>query len=283
MIGEVGGADKGLKVVASHRCWFPKGAWRWSTTEIAEMAREVGYEGVEWLPTWRFCWEMRQYGKLLASEGMVASGHRDWRFDRVMEAKLKGKPEWWYQLKNKEDWLFPPSGICLRALRGFQNRYRVPVSVGWFGDTGNFSPVMLELWGAKQGVGYEELLEWLDGDKRGRGVVLDTAKLSSWLESCGVEGKRRQVVRRLLPHVFEVHFRLKKSGREGAMDAGWGKLGNDTMDNWRLIRELGYKGRVVVEAGWPDMDERVFGVFGQARGRFREIHRELVKMVKETK
>jgi hypothetical protein len=268
-----------LKLVVSHRCWFPNGAYFFSTKEIAEMAKDLGYEGVEWLSTWRFGWEMLRYRKLLAPDGMVVSGHRDWRFDRVMEAKLKGKPWWWYQFKNKEDWLFPPSGMAVRTLKRFQRRYKAPISVSWFEDTRNFSPVMLELWGRKQGVDYEGLLRWLDEDSENRGVVLDTAKFSSWLESCGLLGKRRKVMKRLLPNVFEVHFRLKKKGREAAMDARWGRLKDDTVENWNLVRELGWKGRVVVEVGWPDLDESPFGLLKEDLEKFRELHGRVREMV----
>lgn len=168
-----------LKICISSRCFFPKGAYFYSTTKMAKLAEEVGYEGIEFLPTWRFVWEMNRYGELLAPKEMITSGHRDWRFDRVMEAGIKEKPWWFYQLRNKEDWLFPPSNSCLFALKKFQKKYKVPISTAWFTDTKNFSPVMLELWGPAQGVSYQGLLAWLKEDPKNHGVVVDTAKFTS--------------------------------------------------------------------------------------------------------
>src|SRR3989344_7253372 len=122
-----------LKICISARCFFPKGAFFYSTARMAEMAEAVGYQGIEFLPTWRFVWEMARYGKLLAPRAMVVSGHRDWRQDRVMEAKNTKKSLIYSQVKNKYDWVFPPlSGLCLKALQKFQKVYKVPISVTWF-------------------------------------------------------------------------------------------------------------------------------------------------------
>lgn len=226
-----------VKIVMSHRCVFPKGAFFYSTAEMAELAREVGYEGVEFLPTWRVVWEMKRYGKLLAPRSMVASGHRDWRFDRVMEAKLKGKPWWWYQIKNKEDWLFPSSGICRRALQNFQRVYGVPISVAWFEDAVNFSPVMLELWSVEQGVDQKRLVKWLTQDREHRGVVVDTAKFTSWCETNKMS--KKSMWKTIEPFVWELHYRVKGRYDRHMNLKGW--LSEDTEENlvW-ILKEKGW-------------------------------------------
>lgn len=256
-----------------------------STREMARIAREVGYDGIEFLPTWTFVYEMLRFGELTAPEEMIASGHRDWRFDRVMGALAKGRPWWWYQLRNKEDWLFPLSQICLPALQKFQKRYGVPISVSWTVDLPHFNPVMLELWGKAQGFDFADLKRWLEEDPENHGVVLDTAKFTSWLESNGLLDRKREIIRQLLPHIFEVHFRFKRKDRERALvgvGKDWGRLRDDTVENYLLVREAGYSGPVVVELGWPDVDESIVKMFGDDFCQFRQVHSELVRKLKET-
>lgn len=267
-----------LKICVSSRCFFPRGAYFNSTAEMASLAKDVGYEGIEFLPTWRVIWEMNRYGELLAPKEMIASGHRDWRFDRVMEAKLKRKPWWFYQLKNKADWLFPLSNLCLTALKRFQRKYKVPVSTAWFADTENFSPVMLELWSPEQGVDYEGLMKWLRSNPTNRGVVVDTAKFTSWLKRNRLFQKKKEVFRTLLPHIFEVHYRSKKKGLDRAMNLG-GKLRHDTHENLRFVLKEGYRGRIVVEFGWPDIDEPILGWRGDF-SKFLKVHQRMVKFLK---
>lgn len=254
-----------------------------STREMARIAREVAYDGIEFLPTWTFIYEMLRFGELTAPEEMVASGHRDWRQDRTMGAIIRGKPWWWHQLRNKEDWLFPLSRICLPILQKFQKRYKVPVSVSWTADLPHFKSVMLELWGRAQGFDYEQLMKWLKKDPENNGVVLDMAKFTSWLESNDLLDRKRELIKQLLPHIFEVHFRFKKKGREGALEEigkDWGRLRDDTMENYQLVLEAGYSGSVVVELGWPDVDESIVRMFNEDFQKFREVHSELVERLR---
>ena len=268
-----------LKICMSHRCVFPKGAFFYSTEKVAELAREIGYDGVEFLPTWTFVWEINCYGKLLAPESMVVSGHRDWRLDRVMEARKKGKSRLLAEIKNKYDWVSPPpSSQCLRALRRFQNVYKVPVSTQWFYDTVNFSPVMLELWSPEQGIDYNNLLIWLKGDPKGRGVVLDTAKFTSWLKENRIEDQKVKVFKNLLPHIFEVHYRSKKRNLIKSMNLG-GELRDDSEENLKFILRNGFRGRIVVEFGWPDLDDSLFGLFREDLGAFKRLHTKLISFI----
>lgn len=272
-----------LKICASSRCFFPKGAYFYSTAKMAELAQEVGYEGIEFLPTWRFVWEMKRYKKLLAPNKIIASAHRDWRFDRVMEAKIKEKPWWFYQLRNKEDWLFPPSNCCLSALKKFQEKYKVPVSTAWFADTENFSPVMLELWSPAQGVGWQGLMTWLEKDPQNHGVVVDTAKFTGWLKSDGLLNKRKQVIKKLLPYAFEVHYRFKKKGLDQAMNLGknGGRLQDDSDENLKLILNQGFSGRIIVELGWPDVEKNLVKWRGDWR-QFKQAHQTIIDFIKKT-
>lgn len=268
-----------LKICVSDRCFFPKGAYFYSTAKMAELAQEVGYEGIEFLPTWRFVWEMKRYKKLLAPNKMIASGHRDWRFDRVMEAKIKKRPWWFYQLRNKEDWLFPPSNCCLSVLKKFQEKYKVPVSTAWFADTENFSPVMLELWSPAQGVDYQGLMRWLKENPKNHGVVIDTAKFTSWLKDNNLLKKKRQIFRRLLPHVFEVHYRSKKKGLDKAVNLGGG-LRDDSDENLKFVLKEGYQGRIVVEFGWPDLEQNLLKWRGDWR-QFRQFHQAIINFIRQ--
>lgn len=275
---------RNFKLVASMRCFFPRGAFLMSTKEMARIAREVGYDGIEFLPTWSFVYEMLRFGELTAPEEMVASGHRDWRFDRTMGAITGGKPWWIYQLRNKEDWLFPLSQICLPVLQKFQKRYKVPVSVSWTADLPHFKPVMLELWGKAQGFDYAQLGRWIKNDPENHGIVLDTAKFTSWLESNNLLDRKREIIRRLLPHIFEVHFRFKKKGREGALGGigkDWGRLRADTVENYQFVLEAGYSGPIVVELGWPDVDESIVRMLGEDFRKFRKVHSEFVEKLSQ--
>ena len=269
-----------LKICISARCFFPKGAFFYSTARMAEMAEAVGYQGIEFLPTWRFVWEMARYGKLLAPRAMVVSGHRDWRQDRVMEAKNTKKSLIYSQVKNNYDWVFPPlSGLCLKALQKFQKLYKVPVSVAWFEDTKNFLPVMLELWSSAQGINQKSLVDWLEKDPATRGVVLDTAKIDSWAISNNLDKKK--VMRQLLPFIFEVHYRVKSNilGVDMGKTRGLGELSDETTRNLVDIITMGYKGRIVVEFGWPDLDRSPFGLISQDLDYFTKLHQRLINFI----
>lgn len=271
---------KKIKIVCSGRNFFPGGAFWLSTRRQEELARAAGYDGIEFLPTWRVAGEVVRHGRLLCSDKFVVSLHRDWRFDVVMETKIRKKP-WWNQFRRGFDWLFPLSGRCLSVLKKLQKRYKVAVSIMWFEDAKNFSRVMLELWNKKsQGVGYKELLRWLKEDKENHGVVMDTAKLTSWLESEGLVDKKEEVIKRLLPHTFEIHWRLKKKGRVIGLKGLGGGLKEDTDENLRLILKLGYQGRVVVEAGWPDLDDNQVGWLRADWSKWRDQHKRLVRRVR---
>jgi hypothetical protein len=266
---------KERKIIASHRCFFPKGAFFKSTDRVAELAKEVGYEGIEFLPTWRFVYEMRRYGKLLAPEEVIASGHRDWRIDRVMLARLDNKPDWAYQLKEKADLLFPPTNICLVSLKEFQKVYQKPVSTTWFGDTKNFSPVMLELHGYKVGVDEKKLFEWLKEDPQKRGIVVDITKFPKWLESIGKLDRKDEILKKLVPYIFEIHYRqIRKDNQWKLMTPKEGK---------EIIRQLsgyGYQGKVVVEFGWPDLDKPPFGLLSEDLEEFKELHQKTINFIR---
>lgn len=267
-----------LRLIASARCFFPKGAFFYSTGKIARLAKQVGYEGVEFLPTWRFIWEMKRYGRLLAPRTMVASGHRDWRFDRVREAQLTGRPWWWYQLKNKEDWLFPLSSPCLRTLQEFQKKYEVPVTTQWFEDTRQFSPVILELWSAEEGIDQNGLLKWLKEDPEKRGVVVDTAKFTSWCWTNDI--KKERTWSELEPYIWEVHYRIKEKYMKRIVSfVGW--LSDDSTINleW-ILKENKWRGKVVVEFGFPDLKDSPFGLVGEDIEWYIKLHKNIIDFVR---
>lgn len=265
---------KQIKLCISHRCFFPKGAFYYSTEKIAKLAKEVGYDGVEFLPTWRFVWEMKWYGKLLAPKEMVVSGHRDWRFDGIMDARLKNKNFWSGQIKERAFSVFPASNICLSALKQFQKAYQVPVSVAWLSDTENFSPVMLELWGTRQGIDQKELMNWLRKNPKNKGVVIDTAKFGKWLESNRLLKEKKGILNQLIPHIFEIHYRQVNQGNKWEL----AKL-KEIKEILRYVLKQGYRGRIVVEFGWPDLDDSPFGLFREDLEVFKKLHRNIFTFI----
>ena len=262
-------------IIVSYRCFFPKAAYFKSTANIAKMATDVGYGGIEFLPTWRFVWEMKRYGKLLCPDKMVSSGHRDWRIDRIYLARFDDKPDWSYQLREKADLLFPPTNVCLSALQKFQKVYKKPVSTTWFEDTKNFSPVMLELHGYKCGVDEKDLFRWLKKESKNRGVVVDTTKFTKWLEDENLTKRKDIILEKLVPHIFEVHYRQIKSDNKYKLAPA--KEGRQLIE--KLI-SYGYKGKIVIEFGWPDLDISPFGLIKEDMKSFRKIHRDLNKISK---
>src|SRR3989344_4331661 len=269
-----------MSIICSGRNFFPKGAWLYSTKKQSDLAKEIGYEGLNFLPTWRFVWEMLILGKLHASSDMILSAHRDWRFDRVMEAKTRNKPPWFYQIRNKEDWLFPPSSLCLKALKKFQKQYKKPVSVMWLEDTKNFSPVVLELWDKIQGINQRQLITWLKKDRKNRGVALDTLKFPGWLKSNGLENKENQVLDELMPYIKWVDYRATRKFREPSLAVTIEKM-EASERFFRLLLKKGYRGDVVVEFGWPDLESPPFGIINEDLPAFENLHKNLIKKIKD--
>lgn len=253
------------EIISSSRNFFPGGALE-SSKNLWQKAQEAGYQGIEFLPSWAVCWESISGGDLSIYPEFVSSLHRDWRLDRVMEARVKGKPDICYQLRNKEDWLFPPSDVCLGVLQKLQKKYKVSVSTMWFSDVKNFSPVMLELWSTEQGVNQNSLLTWLRKDPKNHGVVIDTAKIDSWAETNGISVEYS--LRKLWPYISEVHYRFKGKSL-GRISGVRGNLSEDSNKNMETILRMGYRGRIVVESGWPDM-EKGFSV---------QKHREILNIL----
>ena len=113
---------------------------------------------------------------------------------------------------------------------------------------------MLELWNQRQGIDQTRLIGWLKEDSKNRGVVIDTAKIDSWLISNDLEDQKAGIIQTLLPHTFEVHYRVKgKYNRRVQLD-GVGELSEKSTDNLKRILDTGYQDKVVVESGWPDVD-----------------------------
>ncbi len=267
-----------MKVICSGRNFFPKGAWFYSTKEQSSLAKGVGYVGLNFLPTWRFVWEILTLGRLSSSPSMILSAHRDWRYDRIMEAKVRNKPWWLYQIRNKEDWLFPPLSWCLTAMKRFQTLYKKPVSVMWLEDAANFFPVVLELWDKIQGVNQRQLITWCKKDRRNHGVVIDTLKFSGWLKSNGLENKKNQVIDELMPYIKWVDYRATKKNREPSLAVTIEKM-VESERLFKLLLKKGYRGDVVVEYGWPDLESPPFGIIRENRDAFNKFHKNLIKKI----
>lgn len=267
------------KIICSSRNFFPKGAWFYSSKKQADIAIQAGYDAVEFLPTWRIVYEVWRYGRLLAPAKLIDSGHRDWRYDRIMEAKRHRRPWWWYQLRNKEDWLFPPSSLGLWAMRWLQKLYNVPVSVMWREDADNFSPVLMELWDTVQGFDQQSVLAWVKEDPTRRGLVIDTLKFKRWLKSNHLEHQEGRAIDELLPYVKSVDYRGARLNRKASMAVeSEGKL-TESERVFRLLVKKGYHGPVVVEFGWPDLDQPPFGLVNENWQQFIHLHQRLTKSI----
>ena len=134
---------------------------------------------------------------------------------------------------------------------------------------------MLELHGHKLGVGKVELINWLRESPGKHGVVIDTTKFGKWLESVDLVRERNEVLRELVPYIFEVHYRQIRR------DDRW-KIGNakESREIIELLSKLGYQGRIVVEFGWPDLDNPPFGWLSEDLEEFKKLHQEVINFIR---
>lgn len=75
----------------------------------------------------------------------------------------------------------------------------------------------------------------------------------------------------LLPHAFEVHHRSFLEKYTGRLER--------SRENLQTILSMGFKGRIVVEFGWPDLDEAPFGLISEDISRFKKLHKEIIDLI----
>lgn len=245
-----------MKICVSDRCFFPRSAFTSSKT-IVELAKSLGYEQVEFHPTWAVWWETLMRGKLSCQSEDVSSFHISWREDgRNMGLGF------FKSLFNPDYRIFPPEILGTKVIQQLEKMYKKPVVVHWQEDFDRFKLPLLELHGPL-GMNWQQI-EVAIKRERIKGIVIDTGKFGGWLKLTGE--KEDRVLPNLLPYIGEVHFRM-------------GYVGGKEKESIRIMKKLvkmGYQGRVVSEMGWPD--------FGSIEVLHQEglekAHQRIVKFLK---
>jgi hypothetical protein len=229
-----------LKICVSDRCFFPKSALM-NSKSIVALAKSLGYEQVEFHPTWAVWWETLTKGKLSCRSRDISSFHINWREDR----RNTGQGFIRRNFLNTWSWPFVFESMGIWALQKLEKKYRKPVVVHWPEDFDRYRYPIVELQ-SFLGLNLKRIEDKL---KKGeiKGVLIDTDKFTGWLKA---EGERENhVLRRLFPYIKEIHFRF--GHKEDLDPRSVGKKTKSARVMKKLV-EMGYKGRVVVEMGWPD-------------------------------
>jgi hypothetical protein len=234
-----------------------------STKAVVELAKSLGYEQVEFHPTWAVWWETLTKDKLSCRARDISSFHINWREDRRNEGMsfIRGN------FLIKHSWVFAFESMGIWALRKLEKKYRKPVVVHWPEDFDRYQYPIVELQ-SFLGLNLKKVENEL---KKGRikGVLIDTDKFTGWLEATGE--RENHVLRRLFPYIKEIHFRFRH--QEDARLSRSKKT--KTVQLMEKLVGMGYKGRVVVEMGWPDPGSiEVLQKLG-----LKEIHRRIVKFL----
>lgn len=245
-----------LKICVSDRCFFPKSAFTSSKT-IVELAKSLGYEQVEFHPTWAVWWETLMRGKLSCQSEDISSFHISWREDGKYDGLNSFKV-----FLNPNYRVFPFEPLGTKTLQKLGEKYQKPVVIHWQEDFDRFKSPLLELHGSL-GMNWQQI-EVAIKRERMKGIVIDTGKFEGWLKLTGE--KEDRVLPNLLPYIGEVHFRV-------------GYVGGKEEESIRIMKKLvkmGYQGRVVLEMGWPD--PRSIEIL--RRDGLEEVHQRIVKFLK---
>lgn len=253
-----------LKICVSDRCFFPKSAFT-SSKAAVELAKSLGYEQLEFHPTWAVWFEVLVKGKLSCQSSDICSFHISWRED--------GRNAGFGFIKRTflvpAYYIFPPESWCNRTLQKLERKYKKPVVVHWREDFNRYSSPLVELH-SSLGMNRTQIEKEI---KKGaiKGVLIDTDKFSGWLKSTGE--KESQSLRRLFPYIGEVHFRFRY--KEDVDSLSGGRETNSVKLMKKLIK-MGCKEKVVVEIGWPDPEAiEVLHKLG-----LEEVHRRIVEFLK---
>lgn len=232
---------KRFKIIVSDRCFFPRSAFM-STKAVVRLAKSLGYQQVEFHPTWAVCWEVLVRGELSCAASDISSFHIDWRQDRVEEGLSFGK-----RLKHCPSHLFPFTIFATKTLQILEKQYKKQIVIHWQKNIKEYQRPILELH-EKLTVNLKQLEEYFKARKI-KGVVIDTHKFLGWMK-VNKQGKDYHLMlKRLINNVAEVHFRFKYDEDVKALFKG---KATDSIKIMQKLIELGYQNRVVVEAGWPD-------------------------------
>jgi len=252
-----------LKICVSDRCFFPKSAFM-SSRAIVKLAKNLGYEQVEFHPTWAVWFEVLTKGKLSCQSGDISSFHISWREDgrNMGFGFLKN-------LFNPDYRIFPPEILGTKALQQLEKRYKKPVVIHWQEDFERFKSPLLEIHGLLR-MNRRQIEKEIKGG-RIKGVVVDTDKFTDWLEE--TEENESQALGKFFPYVKEIHFRFRHKEDVDPLSGG------KETKSARVVKKLakmGYGGRVVIEMGWPDSGS--IEVLRQEG--LKKVHQRIVKFLK---
>jgi len=229
-----------LKICVSDRCFFPKSAFM-SSKAVVKLAKSLGYKQVEFHPTWAVWFEALTKGKLSCQSGDISSFHISWRED----GRNMGFGFFKRNFLTPTYWIFPPESLGIKTLQRLERKHRKPVVIHWQEDFARFRSPLLELHGPL-GMNRRQIEKEV---RKGRikGVLIDTDKFSDWLRGMGE--RENQSLRRLFPYIREVHFRFRYKEDVELLSGG---RGTKSVELMKKLVEMGYKGKVIVEMGWPD-------------------------------
>jgi len=253
-----------LKICVSDRCFFPKSAFM-SSKAVVKLAKSLGYERVEFHPTWAVWWEVLRKRRLSCRSKEICSFHINWRED--------GRNAGFGFIKRaflvSAYYIFPPESWCNQTLQKLEKKYKKPVVIHWREDFNRYNSPLLELH-SSLGMNRRRIEREIKNG-RIRGVLIDADKFASWLEA--TEERENQSLRRLFPFIKEIHFRFRC--KEDFESLSGGREAETTRLTRKLV-EMGYKGKVVVEMGWPDPGSievlRQEGV--------KKVHQKIVKFLR---
>lgn len=231
---------------------------------MVKLAKNLGYEQVEFHPTWAVWFEALVRGKLNCQPEDISSFHISWREDGQHDGLNS-----FQVFFNPNYRVFPFEPLGTKTLQKLEKKYQKPIVIHWREDLDRFKFPLLELHGPL-GMNFQQIEKEI---KKGRikGVLIDTDKFGDWLKE--TEESEDQALERLFPHIKEVHFRFRN--KEDVEPLSGGKETKSARVMKKLVK-MGYRGRVVVEMGWPDSGS--IGVLRQEG--LEKVHQKIVKFLK---
>jgi len=253
-----------LKICVSDRCFFPKSAFM-SSKSVVKLAKSLGYEQVEFHPTWAVWFEVLIRGRLNCQPDGISSFHISWREDGSYFGR-----GFFERISFPAYHLFPPEPLGTKTLQKLEKKYKKPVVIHWPEDFARFKSPLLELqWPLKMNLRQvEKTIQ--KGDIKG--VVIDTYKLASWAKDR--REKEDMALKKLFPYIGEAHFRFRHQEDVQPLS---GRKETKSVRVMRKLAKMGYKGRVVVEMGWPDPGS--IEVLHQEG--LKRVHQKIVKFLKK--
>jgi len=258
-----------MKICVSDRCFFPWSAFK-SSKRVIKLAKDLGYEEVEFHPTWNIWGEFLTRKKLVCKAEDISSFHIDWRQDISHD-------NYGFFTRNfckLHYHLFPPGFLAVRTLQKLEKKYKKQIVIHWLENINQYQNPILELHSLLS-IGLKELEAYF---KQGKiaGIVIDTHKFLDWVKINKIKESSYSILKRLMKMIVEVHFRFKTD-----KDIKFLSGGPDT-NSIKIIKQLiklGYQGRVVVEAGWPDAGTAA-NLWQVDMAKAKKIHAQIVNFLK---